>query len=58
MPGFALSLLALHMGAVPLGSWGALAAMVATSLLWSAGMMALHALRPRSIARPSVAGKA
>lgn len=39
MPGFALSLLVLHLAAEPLGTWGALAAMIATSLLWSVGML-------------------
>lgn len=45
MPGFALSLLVLHLGAEPLGVWGALLAMLATSLLWSAGMLAARARR-------------
>lgn len=43
MPGFALSLLVLHLGAELFDSWSALAAMLATSLLWSAGMMAVRA---------------
>jgi hypothetical protein len=40
MPGFALALLALHLCAVPLGAWAGLGAMLATSLVWSAGMLA------------------
>jgi hypothetical protein len=56
MPGFALSLLVLHLGAQAAGAqaagvwaagvWAALAGMLLTSLLWSAGMMAVRALRP------------
>jgi len=37
--GFGLSLLVLHLAAEPLGAWSALAAMIATSLLWSVGML-------------------
>ncbi len=40
MPGFALSLLMLHLCAAPLGAGWALLAMLGTSLLWSAGMLA------------------
>lgn len=43
MPGFALSLLVLHLGAETWGVWAALGAMLLTSLLWSAGMMAVRA---------------
>jgi uncharacterized membrane protein (GlpM family) len=45
MPGFALSLLVLHLCAEPFGAWMALAAMLFTSLLWSLGMLALRARR-------------
>jgi hypothetical protein len=45
LPGFALSLLVLHLTAIPLGTWPALLAMLLTSLLWSAGMMAVRARR-------------
>ena len=45
MPGFALSLLALHLCAVPLGAWAGLGAMLATSLVWSAGMLVSRPLR-------------
>lgn len=50
MPGFALSLLALHLAAEPLGTWGALLAMIATSLLWSAGMLLWRPARGRPAA--------
>jgi uncharacterized membrane protein (GlpM family) len=39
MPGFALSLLVLHLCAERIGVWLALLGMLATSLLWSAGML-------------------
>jgi hypothetical protein len=45
MPGFGLSLLVLHLAAIPFGAWAALLAMLATSLAWSAGMMAVRARR-------------
>src|SRR5271165_3385209 len=45
MPGFALSLLVLYLAAEPLGAWWALLAMLATSLLWSAGMLAWRPAR-------------
>jgi len=45
MPGFALALLALHLCAVPLGVWAGLGAMLATSLVWSAGMLVWRPLR-------------
>jgi uncharacterized membrane protein (GlpM family) len=47
MPGFTLALLVLHLVAEPFGTWAGLAAMVATSLLWSAGMMAVRAVAAR-----------
>ena len=47
MPGFALSLLVLHLAAVPLGAWLALLAMLATSLIWSAGMLVVRARQGR-----------
>jgi hypothetical protein len=46
LPGFALSLLVLHLTAIPLGTWPALLAMLVTSLVWSAGMMAVRPRRP------------
>jgi len=45
MPGFALALLALHLCAVPFGAWAGLGAMLATSLVWSAGMLAWRPVR-------------
>ena len=45
MPGFALSLLVLHLAAQIVGVWAGLAAMLLTSLLWSAGMMAARAAK-------------
>ncbi|HTC09050.1 MAG TPA: hypothetical protein VK726_09755 [Acetobacteraceae bacterium] len=51
MPGFALSLLVLHLCAETLGVWAALAAMLLTSLLWSAGMMAVRASRVFTVSR-------
>jgi hypothetical protein len=50
MPGFALSLLMLHLAAVPFGTWVALLAMLLTSLVWSAGMLAARA----RLARPTL----
>ena len=47
MPGFALALLALHLCAVPLGVWTGLWAMLATSLIWSAGMLLWRPVRER-----------
>jgi hypothetical protein len=55
MPGFALSLLVLHLTAEALGVWGALLAMLATSLLWSAGMLAVRARHGRRVTEPAVA---
>jgi len=49
MPGFALALLALHLCARPFGAWVGLAAMVATSLVWSGGMMAVRRQRSRPL---------
>jgi uncharacterized membrane protein (GlpM family) len=51
MPGFALSLLALHLCTVPLGVWAGLGAMLATSLIWSAGMLLWRPLRDRQRVR-------
>jgi uncharacterized membrane protein (GlpM family) len=45
MPGFTLALLALHLCAVPLGAWAGLGAMLATSLVWSAGMLLWRPVR-------------
>ena len=59
IPGFALSLLVLHLAAEPLGAWWALLAMLATSLLWSAGMLAVRATRrqPASALPPTAADR-
>jgi hypothetical protein len=55
MPGFGLSLLVLHLAAVPFGTWPALLGMLATSLVWSAGMLAVRARRAGSVlAMPGV----
>ncbi len=54
MPGFGLSLVVLHLAAVPLGPWSALAAMIATSLLWSLGMLVW---RPARAQPPTLAAK-
>ena len=51
MPGFALSLLVLHLCAEPLGVWTALAAMLVTSVVWSAGMMVVRASKHVTIGR-------
>jgi hypothetical protein len=56
MPGFALSLLVLHLAAEPLGTWWALLAMLATSLLWSAGMLLWRPPRDRSASPVSAPG--
>jgi hypothetical protein len=56
MPGFALSLLALHLAAELLGAWWALLAMLATSLLWSAGMLAWRKARVHAAAAVSGPG--
>jgi hypothetical protein len=58
MPGFALALLALHLCARPLGPWWALAAMVTTSLLWSAWLTAARAMRARLAPVAPFSGKA
>ena len=55
MPGFALSLLVLHLAAEPLGTWGALLAMVATSLLWSGGMLLWRPARRQPVAMVAAA---
>jgi len=56
MPGFALSLLALHLVAEPFGAWWALLAMLSTSLLWSAGMLLWRTARARPAAAVSAPG--
>ena len=56
MPGFALSLLVLHLAAEPFGAWVALLAMLATSLLWSAGMLAVRATRGQPAVALTVTG--
>jgi len=56
MPGFALSLLVLHLCAEPLGVWSALLAMLATSLVWSVGMLLWRPARGHSAAAVSGPG--
>ncbi len=59
MPGFALSLLALSLTAEKSGAWWALLAMLATSLLWSAGMLLWRKVRGRfatAVSGPAAGG--